>query len=89
MALISYSDVIFMMDAIALNSAINDMVIDSSQVATGETNVDAAKEFIRLFDEISDMLEEFKTLMKSDQKALVKAGVTEKNQDKLVAQLWK
>lgn len=73
----------------SLNQKIQHIHPSPAAVETGASNVSAMKKFVRLYEELGDMLREYQELLECDQNTLEKVKTTFVNQDVLLSRLWK
>lgn len=89
MKTINYSDTQFMTTVSALSSKINDIGTSPAEASIGESNMEAMKKFIELYELMGQMIVEYKALLNLDQDSLKEVGDTIKLQDSDVKNLWK
>lgn len=89
MNVIKYSDVEYLLTARYLSSKISQIDSWPEDVQNGKSNVDALLRFIELYEQLGEMMREYKDLLKLDQQALESVGMTMKLQDLEAAALWK
>lgn len=87
--LIKYSDIQFMLTANSLSSKINDIEVTPAAATMGESNVEAMKKYIELYELMGQMMQEYKELLNLDQDALKEVGRTMKLQDLEIKKLWR
>lgn len=89
MKIINYSDMQFRLTVGTLSSKINGIGTFPAAVSMGESNMDAMKKFIELYELMGQMLVEYKELLDLDQKSLKEVGDAIKLQDIDVKNLWR
>lgn len=73
----------------SLNHKIQSIQPSPAAVETGATNVSAMKKFVKLYEELGDMMREYQELLECDQNTLEKVKATFVEQDVILSRLWK
>ncbi|MBO5460393.1 MAG: hypothetical protein J5983_01175 [Ruminococcus sp.] len=81
MGLIEYSDVKYATAVGNIGLKILGIGTSLPDVEKGETNVDAMEKFVDLYEQLGEMMVEYKDLLKLDQESLCKVGLAIKLQD--------
>lgn len=89
MSEISLQPIEFTLRTRSLDYKIKNISPSPSGVENGETNVQAMKKFIELYEEMGTLLKEYQELLERDQKALAKVGETFLQQDINLSKIWK